>query len=58
MSYYLLSNTEKQTRKFFRKKYGFFWKRKINPKKKDWILVDEYLNKFKEFLKDNKEKKK
>lgn len=49
MGYYKDKKAEEETIKFFRKKYGLFWKRKINPEKLDWIMVDKYYNKFKEF---------
>ena len=49
MSFYNLKNAEDKTQKFFRNKYGFFWKRKMNPKRLSWIGVDEYYNKFREF---------
>lgn len=55
MSYEQDKLAEENTRRFFRKKYGFFWKRKMNPKKKDWILVDEYYDKFCEFVKGEKD---
>lgn len=45
-----IKKAETRTRKFFRKKYGNNWRQKMNPKKKDWILIDEYYKKFREFL--------
>lgn len=56
MSFHQLKNAEKQTRRFFRKKYGIFWKRKVNPKKQDWISCEEYYKKFKQELKKEETK--
>ena len=55
MSYLADRLTEEETIKFFKNKYDFFWKRKMNPNNEDWIMVDEYFNKFKEIAAELKE---
>lgn len=52
MSYYLMREVEKETNEFFRKKYGFFWKRIIKPCTDD----EEYYSKFKEILEQKGER--